>query len=79
MKNKKVVKKSFESCHRVCKDLFILSVPFECMEQWNTPIHNHVFSKEDIIEYTKGLFELKDWMIKGDTKIKRSIAVLRKI
>ena len=79
LKNAKVVRKSFESCHRVCKDVFILALPFECMQPWNTKIHNHDFSKQDILDYSKGLFEMVDWAVFDNGNTKRSVSILKKI
>ena len=79
LKNAKTVRKSFEECHRVCKKAFILSVPFESMQPWDDLIHNHDFTKKDVLKYAKGLFELVDWTVLSDGKSKRSVSVLKKI
>ena len=75
----KTVRESFEEIHRVCRDVFILSVPFESMRPPDTLMHNHDFSKEDILKYSHNLFELKDWKILDNGKVKRSVSVLKKI
>lgn len=77
--DRKTVRASFEECHRVCKDGFLFSVPFECMEPWNTLIHNFIFSREDIISYTDGLFRMEGFQVLKDNITTRSVCLLRKI
>lgn len=81
LKNEKEIRKSFEECHRICKKEFLFSVPFNCMQPWNTLEHNYDFTKKDIIRFSEGLFELKEFqIITDDNEIsQRSISVLKKI
>lgn len=77
--DRKTVRESFAECHRVCKEGFLFSVPFECMEPWNTLFHNFDFSKEDILSYTEGLFEMENFQVFKDNITTRSVCLLRKI
>lgn len=79
LKNKKIVLESFIECHRVCRQGFLFSVPFECMEPWKTLVHNHAFTKENILELTEGLFEMESWEIIKDNKTTRCLCFLKKI
>jgi ubiquinone/menaquinone biosynthesis C-methylase UbiE len=79
LKNRKIVHESFIECHRVCRHGFLFSVPFDCMEPWNTLVHNHAFTKEQILEFTKGLFEMESWEVIKDNKTTRCLCFLRKI
>ena len=78
--SKKMVRQSFEVCHRVCREGMIFSVPFQCMEPWKTVIHNFHFSRADFLRYIEGLFEMTHWeIVTDDETYQRSLAFLRKI
>lgn len=76
---KAIVRESFEECHRVTREAMIFSVPFDCMQPWNTLIHNFDFTKELILEYTDGLFSMDSWEVVKDGSTTRSISYLKKL
>lgn len=79
LKNKREIINSFEELYRITRKVVIFSVPYECMEPWNTLEHNFIFSKNDIEHYIKNMFVLKKWEIIKDHITYRSISYLEKI
>lgn len=73
------VRASFKECHRICREGMIFSVPFGCMQPWNTLEHNFDFTKELILELTSPFFQMESWEVLEDGVSTRSISFLRKL
>jgi len=78
LKNRKMVMESFKECYRLTSNYFILVVPYNCMGPDDTLIHNFLFSKNEILNYTKNLFILESWQVIKDNITERSISLLKK-
>jgi ubiquinone/menaquinone biosynthesis C-methylase UbiE len=73
------VRASFKESHRLCRKGMVFSVPFDCMQPWNTLIHNFDFTKELVLQFTRSPFEMESWEVVKDGRSTRSICFLKKI
>lgn len=78
LRGPRIIRRSFESFHRVCRKGVIFSVPFESLYPWRLLIHNYNFTKSDIERFTSGLFEVTNWAVIQDGTSTRCICYLVK-